>query len=70
MSTINFCGLVLCMSGAACHAIYKYKHAKRKHYLEIENMKLAISVDSFSDSDDGLGLHCKNKSYQNGIIYP
>lgn len=70
MSTINFFGLVLCMSGATCHAIYKYNHAKKKHYMKIENIKLARSMDSSSDSDEGIGLYRKNKSYQSAIVYP
>lgn len=69
MSTINFSGLVLCMSGATCHAIYKYKHARKRHFLEIENIKLNTTIDSFSDSSDD-GLYRKQESYQSTVVYP
>ncbi|XKL67507.1 hypothetical protein PGB90_002998 [Kerria lacca] len=59
MSFINFVGLVFCLSGVVSHAVYKYRRAKKRHYIEITNEK--DLEESFSSSDDS-GLH-KNPSY-------
>lgn len=62
MSLINFLGLVLCIGGVVCHAVYKYRKAKRRYYLEIEGIdNTAKNVDF--DSEDS--TTSKNASYLN-----
>lgn len=62
MSEINFLGLVLCIGGVACHAVYKYRKAKRRYYLEIEGLDNPAQ-DPVSDSEDSTSN--KNASYLN-----